>query len=82
MNEGFHVIANDLSPEMLSTLFTTVPKEQQSRLSVKPGNILDIDFPKESLGAIFALRFMHFLTGEEFRRAFKNYYDWLSPGGM
>ena len=74
--------ANDLSRDMLSSLENNIPRDQKSRLTLMPGNVLDIDFPKESLGAIFALRFMHFLKGDEFRRLFKNYYDWLSPGGI
>ena len=77
LNEGFKVIANDLSKEMLDTLFSTVPKEQQSRLTLMPGNILNIEFPKNSLSAIFALRFMHFLSGDDFRKLFASYYEWL-----
>ena len=74
--------ANDLSREMLGSLEMNIPRDQKSRLTLMPGNVMDIEFPRDSLGAIFALRFMHFLTGDEFRRLFKSYYDWLSPGGI
>jgi predicted SAM-dependent methyltransferase len=67
---------------MLSSLESNIPRDQKHRLTLMPGNVMDIEFPKESLGAIFALRFMHFLTGDEFRRLFQSYYDWLSPGGI
>jgi SAM-dependent methyltransferase len=82
LNDGFYVFANDLSKDMLNTLAYSVPKEQLSHLKLLPGNVLDISFPHNSLGAIFALRFMHFLKGDDFRKLFKNYYDWLSPGGI
>jgi len=81
LNNGFKVIANDICGENLVNFALSLPNEQQSRLVLKPGNVLDLDFEPESLSAIIALRWMHFLSGAEVRALFKKYYNWLAPGG-
>ena len=80
--EGFRVIANDLAQEHLDYLLKSVRKEDQPHLMLKPGNALKLEFEEGILSGIVALRFMHFLSGEEVRELFNKYYRWLAPQGV
>lgn len=82
LTEGFRVIANDLAEEHLNFLLNGVRKEDHSRLILKPGNALRLKFEEGILGGIVALRFMHFLSGEEVRELFNKYHSWLAPQGV
>lgn len=82
LEEGFTVIANDLDQGMLDHLKTIVTEENQQRLTLVPGNLVEIEFEENLFGAIFALRWMHFLKGNEFRRMMSKFYKWLAPGGV
>ncbi|XP_055337108.1 uncharacterized protein LOC129587395 [Paramacrobiotus metropolitanus] len=75
------VIANDLSEEHLAQLLTMVTPEQRRRLTVIPGNALELQFEPGSLDGCQALRFLHFLHPAEIRRAFENFGRWIAPGG-
>ena len=82
LNEGFNVIANDLDEKMLNFLWNNVSIECQSRLKLVPGDIKYQQFDKNTFGAIYAFRWMHFLKGHEFRQTMEKFYDWLAPGGI
>jgi hypothetical protein len=47
-----------------------------------PGNLLDLTLEENSFTAIYALRFMHFLLGDNYRKAFELFYKWLIPNGV
>ena len=79
---GFQkVIANDLEEKHLKELWDSVPVNQKNHLELMPGNVLDIDFDKESLGGITALKLLHFIHGNDVRKLFSKFFDWLAPGG-
>ena len=82
LEEGFNVVANDLDEKMLNHLLNNISEEQKQRLKLVPGNLLNLEFEENSFGAIYALRWMHFLKGAEFRLIFENFYKWLAPGGV
>jgi SAM-dependent methyltransferase len=82
LNNGFDVIANDLDPRHLDYLWANVSDEHRRRLKLKPGNALDLDIEADSLGGIVALRWIHFLSGEEIRKIMQSFYKWLAPNGV
>lgn len=82
LKEGFSVYANDLSDEMLQNLRDSIDDEQANRLIIRPGNALHLQFETESLSAVICLEMIHFLRGHEIRKLFRNFYEWLKPGGV
>ena len=82
LDNGFqNVIANDLEEKHLKELWNSVPENQKKHLELMSGNVLDIEFDQESLGGIFAIKLLHFIHGNDVRKLFKKFYDWLQPGG-
>jgi len=82
LDNGFKVLANDLDERHLEKLVSDVPTDQHMNLELKPGNLLDLDFEENSFGGIIALRWLHFLKGEQIREVFKKFYKWLAPNGI
>ena len=81
LENGFEkVIANDLDERHLKELWETVPEEHKHFLELMPGNVLDIEFDKESLGGITAIKWLQFIHGGDVAKVFKKFYDWLQPG--
>lgn len=83
LNDGFNVIANDLDEKHLECLWNSInDDEEKSRLTLKAGNALDLEFEDNSLGGIIALKWIHFLTGDQIREMFSKFYRWLAPNGI
>ena len=62
LEAGAHVIANDLSEEMLQELEKSVTAtEQKKRLTLMPGDARELNFPENSLDGIWANRFVSWL---------------------
>ena len=81
LEKGFDkVIANDLEEKHLKDLWETTPESFHSRLELMPGNVLNLDFDNDSLGGIIAIRWLQFIHGDDVRKVFKKFYDWLQPG--
>ena len=78
---GADVTANDLSDDHLNVLWNSVSKEEQHHLTLLPGNVLDIDLPKEQFDGILACRWIHFLNGEELRKVLSKCFKALKFGG-
>lgn len=76
-----HVIANDLAAEHLDHLYSRATESQRQRLTLFPGDVLDLHFPEESLDGVQALRMLHFLEPEQIREAFQKFGSWIAPGG-
>ena len=82
LESGFQkVYANDLDERHLSELWNNTPEQFKSKLELKPGNVLDLNFEKGSLGGLVAIKVLHFLTPEDFRSMLKRIYEWLAPNG-
>ena len=82
LEHKFHVIANDLSSEHLDTLWSESLDQHPNHLEIRAGDFLEMDFDAGSLDAIFALRVLHFMRGEQVRRAFQLFHKWLKPTGV
>jgi SAM-dependent methyltransferase len=83
LDNGFQkVIANDLEEKHLQELWQTVSEDQKKYLELMPGNVLDMEFDKESIAGIIAIKLLHFIHGNDVRKLFKKFHDWLQPGGM
>ena len=82
LESGFQkVYANDLDERHLNELWNNTPEQFKSKLELKPGNVLDLNIEKGSLGGIIAIKLLHFLLPDDLRALLKNMYDWLSNGG-
>ena len=81
LNTGATVYANDLSEDQLKELQNALPEDQRQRCILKPGSVLDLDFPAGSLSGVLACRFFHYLTGPQLRELFQKCFTWLEPGG-
>lgn len=81
LENGFEkVIANDLEEKHLKDLWETTPESFHSRLELMPGNVLNLEFDNDSFGGIIAIRWLQFIHGDDVRKVFKKFYDWLQPG--
>lgn len=82
LERGATVIANDLEPQHLEVLMQRLPEAYKAKITLKVGSIPNgADFSDNSLGAILASRFLHFLPGEEIEFALSKMYKWLASGG-
>ena len=82
LKQGAKVIANDIDERHLKLLEEQVPDEQKSNLTLKAGKFpTDLDFNKESVGAILICRVMHFFDGSQVDESVKKIATWLAPGG-
>ena len=73
--------ANDFSESHLNILWNSVSKVEQQRLTLLPGNVLNIDLPKEHFDKMFTCRWIHFLNGEELRKVLSKCFEALKSGG-
>lgn len=81
LENGFDkVIANDLEEKHLQDLWETTPQSFRSRLELIPGNVLNLEFDNDSFGGIIAIRWLQFIHGDDVRKVFRKFYDWLEPG--
>jgi SAM-dependent methyltransferase len=78
---GARVCAADIEPKHLRVLEGRVPASQRSRLRTQVATLPDVDFPRDSFGAILAARVFHFLTGAEIETVVARMHDWLVTGG-
>lgn len=69
LEAGAKVIAVDIEWQHLHSLQQNTPEKLQSRLLTKQGRFPDIDFPKNSLSAIYISQVFPFLTGDEIEKA-------------
>lgn len=83
LKKGATVICNDKEQKQLDYIshIKSITEEEKKRLYLKQGSILEINFPKNSLGAIHMSRVMHFFKPEEVELFFKKAYHWLIPNG-
>lgn len=83
LKKGATVICNEKEKKQLDYIshIDAITKEEKKRLYLKHGSILEIDFPKNSLGAIHISRVMHFFKPKEVELFFKKAYEWLIPNG-
>ncbi|XP_055331734.1 uncharacterized protein LOC129583790 [Paramacrobiotus metropolitanus] len=83
LEAGCSVLANDLDNDQLQELQQSVPADLSGRLTVMPGNCVELSFSDSSFKGILAARWMHFLTSEEIiRSVLKRFYLWLEKGGV
>ena len=83
LKKGAKVICNEKEKKQLEYIchIKSITSEEKKRLYLKHGSILEIDFPKESLGAIHMSRVMHFFKPNEVELFFQKAYNWLVPNG-
>ena len=83
LKKGATVICNEKEKKQLEYIchIKSITQEEKKRLFLKHGSILEIDFPKESLGAIHMSRVMHFFKPNEVELFFQKAYNWLIPNG-
>ena len=83
LKKGATVICNEKEKKQLEYIchIKSITQEEKKRLYLKHGSILEIDFPKESLGAIHMSRVMHFFKPNEVELFFQKAYNWLIPNG-
>ena len=83
LKKGAIVICNENEQKQLDYIahIESLTEEEKKRLYLKQGSILDIDFPKNSLGAIHLSRVMHFFKPSEVEKFFEKSYSWLVPNG-
>lgn len=78
---GATVTACDMDPGHVEILQSRVPQDQQWRLTPCVGEMPDIDFIRETFGAVHCSRLVHFLMPDDLRSAFEQMAKWLKPGG-
>lgn len=76
------VIANDLKPERLDEISRSLSAEERGRLTLAPGDALQLVIPSASLGGILATRWINVLRPYECRLLMNDFYRWLAPGGI
>ena len=83
LKNGATVICNEKEKKQLEYIchIKSITQEEKKRLFLKHGSILEIDFPKESLGAIHMSRVMHFFKPNEVELFLQKAYNWLIPNG-
>lgn len=76
------IIASDLSKEHLDILVKSCLEKELKNLYIYPGKFPDeINFPKNSLGAVFTSRMFHFLRENEIEDGLKKIHSWLKKDG-
>ena len=78
---GACVTACDMDVGHVEILQSRVPADQQWRLTPCVGEMPNIEFIRETFGAIHCSRLVHFLKPDEVRLGFEQMAKWLRPGG-
>jgi SAM-dependent methyltransferase len=81
LGRGARVCACDMEPQHLALLEERTPAAQRARLRTVAGTLPAVQFPTASFGAILASRVIHFLSGDDIRKALVSMRSWLRPGG-
>jgi ubiquinone/menaquinone biosynthesis C-methylase UbiE len=82
LETGKTIIAADISKEHLEVLLRDAPQDKLDNLFLYQASFPEqINFPKESLGAVLASRIFHFLRGEEIEVGIDKIHNWLEPNG-
>ena len=79
--EDVHVYANDLSPAQLKLLERNLG-QLQDRITLKPGDMLALDFEPNSLAAVVGMYSIIHLPISEQEALLQKIGKWLRPGGM
>ena len=82
LEAGVKVFANDLKLERLELLRRSLSPKEQERLTLLPGDALQLVIPSNSLGGILATRWINVLRPYECRLLMNDFYRWLLPGGI
>ena len=78
---GAAVTACDMEAGHIDILQSRVPADQRPRLTPCVGELPQIDFLRETFGAVHCSRTVHFLKPDEVRLSFEKMVKWLKPGG-
>lgn len=82
IEQGAHMIANDIDVRHLQVLKDSIGQNKQSRLSLLPGKFPDeLNVTDCSILNILISRVLHFFTGKEITDALTIAHKWLKPGG-
>lgn len=82
LEKGGKIIASDLSEDHLNILARSCLENELNNLYLYPGKFPEeINFPSNSLGAVFTSRMFHFLNGNTIEQGLDKIYKWLKPGG-
>ena len=79
---GARVVANDLKTERLEEISRSLNADERGRLTLAPGDALQLVIPSASLGGILATRWINVLRPYECRLLMNDFYRWLAPGGI
>lgn len=78
---GATVIANDIDARHLEIIADEVGADEQSRLTLLPGDLNEIHLPERSVSAVLVCRVLHFFTGPQIESVAGKLYQWLESGG-
>jgi len=78
---GANVTACDMDAGHVAILQSRVPQDQRWQLTPCVGEMPDIEFIRETFGAVHCSRLVHFLKPDDTRLAFEQMAKWLRPGG-
>lgn len=82
LETGARVVANDLKTERLEEISRSLNADERGRLTLAPGDALQLVIPSASLGGILATRWINVLRPYECRLLMNDFYRWLAPGGI
>ncbi len=83
MEKDKEIIAADICREHLEVLLRNAPKDKLDKLHIYNARFPDeMEFEKESLGAVTASRVFHFLRGEVIEAGLDKIHQWLEPNGV
>lgn len=81
LSAGARVTACDMEQGHIDILLEKTPPAHRTRLECRVARLPEVDFPKQTFGAILCSRLLHFLTGAEIEISISKMHDWLKPGG-
>jgi SAM-dependent methyltransferase len=81
LESGAEVISIDVESTHLQKLVENAPAHLHNRLTTMQARFPNVEFPDETIGAVYMSQVLPFLTGEEIEAGFKKIYNWLVPGG-
>ena len=78
---GAEVVAIDLEESHLEALVKNVPAHLSNKIKTIRARFPDVDFPANSIGAVYMSQVLPFLSGQEIEQGIEKIYNWLVPGG-